>query len=157
NLLKLGLNLTRVRLPCLEYNCNGISCERESTNMIFESITEESLEHAVAIINSNPSYNILENGDTLRSIKEVRKELLNSKTNSYLIMKNKQPIGIVDFLENNPKDNCPWIGLFMIHGELQSLGYGKKAYAAFEEKLIQNHYKKLRLGVLHNNEQAKVF
>ena len=125
--------------------------------MNFESITEKSLNLALDIMNSNPTYNMIENGNPVRTIKEVRSELLNSTTNSYLIKMNEEPIGIIDFLDNNPKDNHPWIGLLMIHGAYHSLGYGKKAYVAFEESLKQQHFKKIRLGVLDNNEQAKRF
>ncbi|MGN7296287.1 hypothetical protein [Ferdinandcohnia sp. SAFN-114] len=55
--------------------------------MNFESITEESLNLALDIMNSNPTYNMIENGNPVRTIKEVRSELLNSTTNSYLIKK----------------------------------------------------------------------
>lgn len=42
--------------------------------MIFEPITEKSLEIVWKIVNSNTTYNILENGNPLRSIDEVSNE-----------------------------------------------------------------------------------
>jgi GNAT superfamily N-acetyltransferase len=119
--------------------------------MIFEPITENSIELALEIVNSNSPYNILENGNPLRSIKEVRSEFLNTISDSFLItMKNKH-IGIIDFLKNNPKDNHPWIGLLMIKADYHSLGYGKKAYVSFEDKLKKQKYNKVRIGVLQEN------
>lgn len=123
----------------------------------FQPITEDSLEYVLEIINSNPNYNILENGNPLRSIDEVRSEFLNQTTDSYLVLMGNSYIGIIDFLKNNPNDNCPWIGLLMIHGEYHSLGYGKKAYMAFEERLKQQNYGIVRIGVLKENTSANKY
>lgn len=120
----------------------------------FQPITEDLLVYVLEIINSNPNYNIIENGNSLRSIDEVRDELLNLTTDSYLIVMENSYIGIIDFLKNNPNDNCPWIGLLMIHGEYHSMGYGKKAYMAFEEELKQQNYDNVRIGILKENTGA---
>ena len=102
---------------------------------MFRSITEELLEPVLEILNSNSHYNILVNGSPTRSIEEARSEFLNQTTESYLIILKNKYIGIIDFLKNNPNDNYSWIGLLMIHGDYHSMGYGKKAYLSFEERL----------------------
>ncbi|MDR4947243.1 GNAT family N-acetyltransferase [Neobacillus cucumis] len=119
--------------------------------MFFEPITENSIELALEIVNSNSTYNILENGNPLRSIEEVSSEFLNTISDSFLIIMENKYIGIIDFLNNNPKDNHPWIGLLMIKGDYHSLGYGKKAYASFEDKLKKQKFNKVRIGVLQGN------
>src|SRR5690242_7435425 len=119
--------------------------------MIFEPITENSIELALEIVNSNSTYNILENGNPLRSKEEVISEFLNTISDSFLIIMENKYIGIIDFLNNNPKDNHPWIGLLMIKGDFHSLGYGKKAYASFEDKLKKQKFYKVRIGVLQEN------
>lgn len=43
----------------------------------------------------------------------------------------------------------------MIHGEHHSKGYGKMAYNLFEEKLKQQNYNKVRIGILPENIGAK--
>ncbi|UOQ84772.1 GNAT family N-acetyltransferase [Gracilibacillus salinarum] len=101
--------------------------------MIFQPITEHNLTLASDIVHSNPAYNILENGNASRSMSEIRKEFLNGKTESYLIIDGEKTIGVVDFLDNNPRDNHPWIGFLMIKKEYQLLGCGKRAYEAFEK------------------------
>ncbi|MED4224427.1 GNAT family N-acetyltransferase [Neobacillus cucumis] len=119
--------------------------------MIFEPITENSIELVLEIVNSNSTYNILENGNPLRSKEEVSSEFLNTISDSFLIIMENKYIGIIDFLNNNPKDNHPWIGLLMIKGDFHSLGYGKKAYASFEDKLKKQKFYKVRIGVLQGN------
>ncbi|WP_026477093.1 GNAT family N-acetyltransferase [Alkaliphilus transvaalensis] len=123
----------------------------------FQPITENTLELVLEILNSNPHYNILENGNPLRSIEEVREEFLNQVTDSYLMILDNQYIGVIDFLKNNPKDNCPWIGLLMIHGDYHSRGYGKKSYVAFENKLKEESFNNIRIGILQNNINAKKY
>lgn len=125
--------------------------------IMFQLITEELLDIALEILNSNTHYNILENGNPSRTIEEARNEFLNQNTESYLIFIENKYIGIIDFLKNNPNDNCPWIGLLMIHGEHHSKGYGKMAYNLFEEKLKQQNYNKVRIGILPENIGAKRF
>lgn len=125
--------------------------------IMFQPITEDLLEFALEILNSNPHYNILENGDPLRTIEEARNEFLNQNTDSYLIILENKYIGIIDFLKNNPKDNCPWIGLLMIHGKYHSIGYGKEAYILFEEKLKQQNFDNVRIGILQENTGAKKY
>lgn len=125
--------------------------------MIFEPITESSIEVALEIVNSNPTYNILENGNPLRSKKEVSSEFLNTFSDSFFIIRENKHIGIIDFLKNNPKDSHPWIGLLMIKGDYHSLGYGKQAYASFEDKLKKQKFNKVRIGVLQGNLVAIEF
>lgn len=125
--------------------------------MIFQSITEDLLDIVLEIINSNTHYNILENGVPSRTIEEVKNEFLNQNIESYLIFLENKYIGIIDFLKNNPNDNCPWIGLLMIHREYHCKGYGKMAYNLFEEKLKQQSFSKVRIGILQENKIAKEF
>jgi len=124
---------------------------------MFQPITEDLLDIVLEIINSNTHYNTLENSVPLRSINDVKNEFLNQNTESYLIFMENRYIGIIDFLKNNPSDNCPWIGLLMIHSEYHSKGYGKIAYNMFEEKLKQQSYNKVRIGILQENNIAKNF
>lgn len=123
----------------------------------FEPITEDLLEVTLSIINSNSYFNSLENGNPRRSLEEIKSEFLNQSTESYLITLENQYIGVIDFLKNNPNDNHPWIGLLMIHGEYHSKGYGKKAYLIFEDKLKQENFHTIRIGILQDNAIAKKY
>ena len=125
--------------------------------IMFQPITEDLLEFALEILNSNSHYNIIENGNPLRTIEEARNEFLNQNTDSYLIILENKYIGIIDFLKNNPNDNCPWIGLLMIHGEYHSMRYGKEAYILFEKKLKQQNFDRVRIGILQENTGAKKY
>jgi RimJ/RimL family protein N-acetyltransferase len=36
-------------------------------------------------------------------------------------------VGVIDWLDRNPDDGSPWIGLVMVHGDHQRRGYGREA------------------------------
>ncbi|OZM55775.1 GNAT family N-acetyltransferase [Lottiidibacillus patelloidae] len=123
----------------------------------FEEITQESLYIAEEIINSNKSYNKMENGKETRSQKEVAQELNNNKTTSYFIKLDDTYIGLIDYFPVNPNDNYPWLGLLMIHADYQQFGFGSSAYVLFENQLQEKGVKTLRLGVLQENMRARQF
>lgn len=123
----------------------------------FQPITEDLLEHVLQILNSNPYFNILSNGKPQRTLEDARSEFINDLTESYLITLQGRYIGVIDFLSKHPKDNHPWLGLLMIHGDYHSMGYGGKAYLAFEGILKRRNYKTLRLGIIKENTNAREY
>jgi RimJ/RimL family protein N-acetyltransferase len=69
-----------------------------------------------------------------------------------------EPVGIADYLEENPSDGMPWLGLLMIAGPHQRRGLGTEAFdrlaAHFRDEL---HWPTLRLGVRADNQPALAF
>jgi RimJ/RimL family protein N-acetyltransferase len=63
---------------------------------------------------------------------------------------------IVDLIQN-PNDDHPWIGAFIIHSAYHNFSFGTQAYLAFEDKLKEEGVSVLRLGVLSQNPRAKLF
>ncbi|MGM9929810.1 MAG: GNAT family N-acetyltransferase [Bacillus sp. (in: firmicutes)] len=123
----------------------------------FEAVTEETFYIAKEMINSNHDYNVLENGSPTRTDEEIRQEFYNENTHSLFIKADDTYIGIIDYMDKNPKDQTTWIGLFLIHNDYHGYGYGTMAYLALEELFIQKNIPKLRLGVLKENNDAKRF
>ena len=117
----------------------------------FEEITKETLYIALEIINSNPSYNVLENGKEKRELADMEEELLNPVSTSVFIKLDDTYIGIIDYLMENPKDQCPWLGLLIIHGDYQGFGFGTQAYALYESDMRKRGLKRIRLGVIKEN------
>jgi RimJ/RimL family protein N-acetyltransferase len=125
--------------------------------IIFEEITDKKLTIVQEIVHSNNSYNLLENGRETRTTEELREEFLNSKTKSMFIKLDNSYIGVIDYLDENPKDGFPWLGLLMIHKDQQGKGYAKQAYAKYECELLHTGKSAVRLGVLKGNSKAKQF
>jgi GNAT superfamily N-acetyltransferase len=123
----------------------------------FEEITKETLYIALEIINSNSHYNFVENEHTHRELAEIEEELLNPDTTSVFIKLDDTYIGVMDYLMENPKDQCPWLGLLMIHGDYQGFGFGTQAYALYERDMRERGLSQTRIGVIRENVKAKQF
>ncbi|RLQ97110.1 GNAT family N-acetyltransferase [Falsibacillus albus] len=126
----------------------------------FEKNKQEWMEIELAIMNSNPAYNLLTHGRELlfeKDIKEEYKESVELETERYLVKENDRWIGIIDFCPHNPKDGKPWIGLLVLHSSMQKKGKGKEVYHLFEEKLINRGFKEARLGIIDGNRGARRF
>nr|WP_263326202.1 GNAT family N-acetyltransferase [Neobacillus sp. Marseille-Q6967] len=123
----------------------------------FENITKETLYIALEIINSNKDYNLLENGVADRTLAEIEEEFLNNKTNSVFIKLDDTYIGVIDYLMENPKDHSPWLGLLVIHCDYQGYGFGGQAYALYENEMLNQGVKHIRIGIIKENLKAKQF
>lgn len=124
--------------------------------MHFESISKETLYIALEIINSNPEYNLLENGNSERTLQEAEKDLLNPSTESNFIKLDDTYIGLMDYLEENPNDHFPWLGLLMIHRDYQGYGFGVQAFELYKKKFLKQS-ERVRIGVLKENIKAHSF
>ncbi|PLS02758.1 GNAT family N-acetyltransferase [Neobacillus cucumis] len=123
----------------------------------FEELTKETLYIALEIINSNPQYNVMENGNKTRSLAELNKELLNPHTISAFIKLDDTYIGVIDYMLENPKDSLPWLGLLIIHSDYQGFGFGSQAYELYESEIKNRGLDKVRIGVLQENTKAQHF
>jgi GNAT superfamily N-acetyltransferase len=123
----------------------------------FEEITKETLYIALEIINSNQTYNMIENGNAQRELVEIEEEFLNPETISVFIKLDDTYIGVMDYLMENPKDQCPWLGLLMIHGDYQGFGFGSQVYTLYESEILNRGLQRVRLGVIKENAKANRF
>lgn len=124
--------------------------------LTFERIVKENLYIIEEMYRSNPNYCEYENNGELPNVAQLEEEFIQSE-NSYFLKADDTYVGIIDYLENNKKDNCPWLGLLMIHGDYQGYGYGTTAYIQFEEIVRELEKSVLRLGVIKENTKAKKF
>ncbi|WP_226669141.1 GNAT family N-acetyltransferase [Metabacillus litoralis] len=123
----------------------------------FEKVTDKSIHIVQEIVHSNKEYNVLENGKECRSIKELKEEFINGFSHSFLIKVGSNYVGLLDYLEENPKDHFPWLGLLMIRKSEQGKGYAKSAYDLYEERMRRTGKSAIRLGVLKENKKSKKF
>ncbi|WP_435168614.1 GNAT family N-acetyltransferase [Paenibacillus glycanilyticus] len=127
-----------------------------SLNIQFVPVEPADLDTVQDIVNSNADYNRMENGRPERSREELL-EQLSPDQHSLMIRLDGRAIGLLQYLDRNPKDGYPWLGLLMIHEELKGRGYGKAAYVAFAQRLRQEGKQSVRIGVIPENEPAKRF
>jgi len=68
------------------------------------------------------------------------------------------PIGLADYLEENPDDGQPWLGQLMIHHDEQRQGYGAEAFHALADYFRAEHaWPSVRVGPTRDSMVAFAF
>ena len=61
-------------------------------------------------------------------------------------------VGLLDWMDENPNDGSPWIGLVMIHADHQRRGLAAEAIAGLAEHGRAAGWPRLREGVIDGND-----
>lgn len=113
-----------------------------------------------AIINSNPLFNLVSRNKEIISREELLDDIQQAHrigAQRMLLKDDADYIGILEYLPMNPADQCTWLGLLVISGDLQSQGYGAQAVRLFEELMDSQGIGKYRIGVVTKNTRAHLF
>lgn len=127
---------------------------------VADPLSTESIELQAAILNSQPAFNLMvlhKEALTAEEIREENRQNLKMNEKMLFIKENHRHIGLVTYLPNNPGDNVPWIGLFILHKSYAGQGIGSIAVNVLERYLKQNHVTSARLAVQLENEIGALF
>ncbi|MDG0875626.1 GNAT family N-acetyltransferase [Paenibacillus thiaminolyticus] len=130
------------------------------TMLSFEKTSAKLVDVEEAIINSNPLFNLVSRNKEIMSREEVLDDIQQANrigAQRMLVKDDADYIGILEYLPMNPADQCTWLGLLVISGELQSQGYGAQAVQLFEEHMESQGIGKYRIGVITKNTRAHLF
>lgn len=126
-------------------------------------VDNQSIGEIFKIYSSNDEYFILSGGSPAtmdnidRDMKEVPPNSKKEQKQYKVIKLDKEYIGVIDYVMEFPDSDAIYIGLFIIKKELQGLGHGNRIMNDFEAKIREKGFKRIRLGVLHNNESGLKF
>ena len=126
----------------------------------FQPVTSERLEVLKEIVNSNNEYNLLSEGHAVLSDAEILEMYESSKrlgAVTCFVVYDGCPVGVIDYLMENPSDNMPWLGLLMIHAQHQRKGFAIEALKKYECLMRNEGLMKVRLGVIKGNNRALNF
>lgn len=130
----------------------------------FEPVTDplaaDSVELQSFIINSQPRFNLLVMGKEFLSAAEIREENrsnLEMGEKLLYIKENNQCIGLASYLNPNPNDSYPWIGLLVLHSNYAKQGKGSAAFQLLKQRLQQENAECVRLAVQHGNKAGAAF
>ena len=126
----------------------------------FEPVTIVRIEVLKEIVNSNPEFNMLSEGHSELTDKEIREMYESSQSQGAVmnfVLDNGRPVGVIDYLMENPSDKMPWLGLLMIHTAYHGQNYGVRALEKYECIMRGNGVRKVRLGVIERNDSALNF
>lgn len=134
-----------------------------SKRLEFRLVTEKDFEDLVEVYNSNPVYLEISEGTpkiTVEAVKRDHEESLSFENGYSVAIREKgasKVIGVAQFIQRNPRDNNPWLGLIMLHKEKQKLGYAREFFEILLTWYQDNGFSSLHLGVLEKNQEVIPF
>lgn len=137
--------------------------EHIKNKFTLETINRDLFERVFQIYDTNQEYFMISmNGKpSMKSVIEdmnaIPPESSCEKKNYKLIKLNDLDIGVIDYIVNYPDEDTIYIGLFMIDGRFHRDGYGREFLKEFIRIIKSQGFKKIRIGVLDNNETALKF
>lgn len=66
-----------------------------------------------------------------------------------------EPVGVVDWLDENPSDGKPWVGLLMIRADRQGRGLASETFAGLAEQLRARGLASVRAAVSERNPAGR--
>jgi len=124
------------------------------------NITSENFEQIFNVYDTNQDFFVLTQGEkaTIKSsIGDIEALPPNCAFDQKVyigIWKNGEAVGVLDLIENYPKQSDFWIGLLLVHGNLHGSGLGGKIVNSVLNAAKQVGYKTAQLGVVDNNVKA---
>ncbi|SDL63822.1 GNAT family N-acetyltransferase [Sediminibacillus halophilus] len=122
--------------------------------------TPDRMEVEKRIVNSQQEYNLIANGKRYIDDKDIFDQYTEAqklKVSRYLVRYEKRYVGILDFGMTSPRQQKPWISLFLIAKDFQRTGIARKTYQAFEEMLREKQTDCIQIAVHAENKRALRF
>lgn len=126
-------------------------------------ITESNFEQVMEVYNTNQKFFIITDGkettseNSIKDISAIPPDFDIANKIYISIWEKDKIIGVLDLLKGYPEQNCAWIGLLLIHGELHGKRIGSNIVAAVLEAAKNTGYETVQLGVIENNLQGLKF
>lgn len=70
---------------------------------------------------------------------------------------NHKLVAVLDLILNYPKEGTAFVGFFMLDISVQGKGIGSEIFQEIERGLQEKGFKRIRLGYVKDNPQAKAF
>jgi len=112
------------------------------------------------IMNSNQEYNVITYDKKVlgnEDILEIHEETEALQIERYLVKKGDDFIAILDYGMSSPRHQKPWISLLAVHKKFQGLGYAKKIYMLYEERMRSQQVNGIHIAVHSTNKSAVNF
>jgi RimJ/RimL family protein N-acetyltransferase len=120
-------------------------------------VSEADLSQVLEVFRSNPEYlESTEGGEyDLETLRSDWESAQGNEDRNMLALRDPEtgaPIGVIEYLANNPNDGHPWIGLILVAADRQREGLASEAMNAVFEYVHLNWASPIRLAVIDQNQ-----
>lgn len=76
---------------------------------------------------------------------------------AYLVLETHRPVGLMDLILGYPQPDVLWIGLLLIHKQMEGKGLAKRACLAISRWAKEEGFRALGLAIISENKKARGF
>jgi RimJ/RimL family protein N-acetyltransferase len=129
----------------------------ETDRLELREVSDGDCEPLLAVYEGNSDYLALTEGAASCDLEKLRRELAIARMTPgrhTAAIVDKQS-GVLDWLEENPSDCCPWLGLVMVRADFQRRGVAVEAVNGLASHLRAQGLGVLRVGVIDRNPAGR--
>ena len=137
----------------------------ETERLVVRELAAEDLEAVLDVYLSNPGYLELTEGSAGEAghydLGMLERDLAIAQSTPGRVFAgvfdraSGETVGVLDWMDENPNDGKPWLGLIMIRRERQREGLAVEAFEGLAEHLRRRGIFVLREGVIESNEPGR--
>lgn len=141
--------------------------EFETRRLLVRRLREDDLEAILPVHTSNPDYLELTEGSggqpgryDLEMLQRdyVIAQMTPGRCLAGIFLKpTGEAVGVLDWMEENPSDGKPWIGLLMVHADHQRQRIASEAFRGLAEWLRARRFDVVRAGVIERDAAGRAF
>ena len=139
--------------------------EFETRRLVVRDLQEGDLDAALSVYLSNPEYLALTEGargepgrydiEMLQRDYVIARATPGRHMAGVFLKTDGELVGLLDWLEANPSDEKPWIGLLMIRADHQRQGVASETFDGFAGQLRADGLESVRAGVISRNSVGR--
>jgi RimJ/RimL family protein N-acetyltransferase len=140
---------------------NGFETER----LTIRELVDDDLEQILDVYVSNPEYLELTEGSGgepgLYDLGMLQRDFATARMSpgrvlaGLFLKPTDEAVGVLDWMDENPSDDLPWIGLLMVRADRQREGLASEAFEGLAELLRARAAQTVRAAVVERNEAGR--
>lgn len=124
--------------------------------ILFEKVTRDHFPIIQSLYASVPTYARMEKRELPLSDSILQEEFLNPDTVSLIGYVDGEPVLLIDYLPKHPRDDTPWIGLFLLDASQHGTGTASRLLLTFYDQFLSQE-SHIHLAVLPDNLRGQRF
>jgi RimJ/RimL family protein N-acetyltransferase len=143
----------------------AVADEFETERLVVRDLREDELEAVFDVFTSNSTYLALTSGahgepgrfdlDMLQRDFAVARAMPGRHMQAIYLQESREPVGVLDWMEENPSDGKPWVGVLIVHAERQRQGIASEVLEVLATRLRARGATSVRAAVIEGNAPGR--
>lgn len=143
----------------------AVADQFETERLLVRELREDEIEAVFDVFASNSTYLALTSGaegepgrfdlDMLQRDFAVARAMPGRHMDAIYLQENGEPVGVLDWMEENPSDGAPWVGVLIVHAERHRQGIASEVFEELATRLRARGARSVRAAVIERNAAGR--